>query len=71
MLDARIAYYLQALREPHAGRGAASGLPARLAAAGADAAAEHDRQLQLHVRTMRVELIGHLKPCMTDSYLHI
>ena len=21
--------------------------------------------------TMRVELIGHFKPCMTDSYLHI
>ena len=26
----------------------------------------------LHVRsTMRVELIGHFKPCMTEIYLHI
>ena len=24
-----------------------------------------------HLRTMRVELIGHFKACMTDIYLHI
>ena len=36
------------------------------------AGAEHAmRQHALHHCTMRAELIGHFKACMTDIYLHI